>query len=282
MPLILHWPKYFNDINRTPDGNLFIRKLLIHLNSPNLSLKNIIHITGTNGKGSTCEFLRSILTESRFKVGKYTSPHLHDITERISINGQNIPYNTLFEIIEEIRFVCEKIGEKINEFEATTIAAIIYFQRENCDFSIIEVGMGGLHDATNLFEKNQPIVSIITPIDLDHIKFLGSQLEEIAFQKAFIIQKNSICVSAKQKKEALEVIKARCDAVKTKLFVLEKDFWLENISSETFDLRFNKKINEFGEKITLRISKLKGFHQIENSAIAAMSAILIQNKLSGL
>ncbi len=142
-----------------------------------------IHIGGTNGKGSTSNMLASVLQESGYKVGLYNSPHLIDFTERIKVNGKNCDREFVFGFIEELKTLPENISPSF--FEFTTIMAFEYFYRKNVDFAIIEVGLGGRLDSTNIIK---PMISAITNVQLDHQNILGNSIEEIAFEKAGIIK----------------------------------------------------------------------------------------------
>ena len=155
-----------------------------HLNNPHLKFKSI-HVAGTNGKGSTSSLLASVLQEAGFKVGLYTSPHLKDYRERIKINGEVISENYVVDFVQKYKPFFEK--NELSFFEMTVGLAFDYFAQENVDIAIIEVGMGGRLDATNIIT---PLVSVITNIGLDHTQFLGNTLEKIAFEKGGIIKEN--------------------------------------------------------------------------------------------
>jgi dihydrofolate synthase/folylpolyglutamate synthase len=155
-----------------------------HLNNPHLKFKSI-HVAGTNGKGSTSSLLASVLQEAGYKVGLYTSPHLKDYRERIKINGEVISENYVVDFVQKHKPFFEK--NELSFFEMTVGLAFDYFAQENVDIAIIEVGMGGRLDATNIIT---PIVSVITNIGLDHTQFLGNSLSEIAFEKGGIIKNN--------------------------------------------------------------------------------------------
>uniref|UniRef100_UPI00404B87D1 bifunctional folylpolyglutamate synthase/dihydrofolate synthase n=1 Tax=Flavobacterium sp. TaxID=239 RepID=UPI00404B87D1 len=155
-----------------------------HLNNPHIKFKSI-HVAGTNGKGSTSSLLASVLQEAGYKVGLYTSPHLKDYRERIKINGVVISENYVVDFVRKHKPFFEK--NELSFFEMTVGLAFDYFAQEKVDVAIIEVGMGGRLDATNIIT---PLVSVITNIGLDHTQFLGNTLEKIAFEKGGIIKKN--------------------------------------------------------------------------------------------
>ena len=152
-----------------------INKLLYKLGSPQKKIKNIIHIAGTNGKGSVLAFLKSFIQASGFSVNTYTSPHLINFNERINLNGKNISNKFLESLLDE----CKKKnnGEPITFFEITTAAAFLAFKKKPADFTILETGLGGRLDATNIIKK--PIVTIINEISIDHTNFLGSSIKKI-------------------------------------------------------------------------------------------------------
>jgi dihydrofolate synthase/folylpolyglutamate synthase len=189
-----------------------IKLLATHLGNPENQLK-CIHVAGTNGKGSTSHMLASVLQEAGYKVGLYTSPHLKDFRERIKINGQ--------EISEE--FVCEFISKHKNFFEANDMSffemsvglAFDYFASEKVDIAIIEVGLGGRLDATNIIN---PLVSVITNIDLDHTQFLGTTPKEIAGEKAGIIKPNTPVVIGEYTSETQGVFLAKAEEQKAPIY----------------------------------------------------------------
>ena len=152
-----------------------------------------IHIAGTNGKGSCVEIISNILVNQGYKVGKFISPHLIRYNERISINGKEISDEEMSELIEELKPLIENYNKKedinITLFELETTMALLYFYRKNVDFVVLETGLGGLYDCTNIISKS--LVSIITSIGYDHMHILGNTLPEIAYQKAGIIKENS-------------------------------------------------------------------------------------------
>lgn len=188
-----------------------IQYLLKLLGSPQQGLK-IIHVAGTNGKGSTSAFLHGILKMAGYRVGLYTSPYLETFTERIQINGEKIPEEKLAHytarVKEKIQQMVEEGKNHPTEFEVVTAIAFTYFQEEQVDYLVLEVGLGGRLDATNVVEA--PLVSVITPIGFDHMQYLGNSLEEIAFEKGGIIKNNCITVISPQQEEAMTVLKELC------------------------------------------------------------------------
>lgn len=243
-----------------------IKKLLELLGNPQNNLK-IIHVAGTNGKGSTCSFISSILKESGYKVGLYTSPFLEIFTERIRVNGENIREEEVGKIVSLIK---EKIEIMViegysypTEFEIVTAMAFYYYNQEKVDFVALEVGLGGRYDATNVIDK--PVVSAITSISLDHTGILGDTLGKIAFEKGGIIKEDCPTIVYPQQEEASEVIKNICAEKKSKY--IECDFKnieikSSNINSQIYSCNIN------GKELSDLEIKLIGDHQIKNSIVA--------------
>lgn len=247
-----------------------IKKLLELLGNPQDNL-NIIHVAGTNGKGSTCSFISTILKESGYKVGLYTSPYLETFTERIRVNGENIPEEEVARIIniikEKIEIMVAEGYSSPTEFEIVTAMAFYYYNDQNVDFVALEVGLGGRYDATNVIKNS--LVNVIASISLDHTRILGDTLGKIAYEKGGIIKDNSTTILYPQKQEAKEVIKEICKEKNSKC--IECNFNCVNIKecniySQKFDCVINHK-----EYKDLEI-KLIGEHQI-NNAILALTTI---------
>ncbi|KAA5828079.1 bifunctional folylpolyglutamate synthase/dihydrofolate synthase [Algibacter amylolyticus] len=175
--------------------------LINHLNNPHDKFKSV-HVAGTNGKGSTSHMLASVLQESGYKVGLYTSPHLKDFRERIKINGKEVSEEFVVDFIKQNKGFFE--ANSLSFFEMTVGMAFDYFSQENVDIAIVEVGLGGRLDSTNVIT---PEVSVITNIGLDHTQFLGNTLEAIAFEKGGIIKKNVPVVIGETQQETEQVFK---------------------------------------------------------------------------
>ncbi|MBQ8808550.1 MAG: bifunctional folylpolyglutamate synthase/dihydrofolate synthase [Clostridia bacterium] len=234
-------------------------------NNPQKKLK-FIHVAGTNGKGSTCAFLQCILSDSGLKTGKFISPNMIDVCERISIDGQNISSKEMDEILEKTEIYAKEVaaekGAMPTQFEIWTAAAFIYFAKENCDIVVLETGLGGRIDSNNIIDAT--ILIIITKIDVDHIEYLGGTIEKIAAEKAGIIKQGSCVITTpNQREEALAVLN-RVAEEKGAKFVLAEKCHNHPCSgmSEVFDL---------GELSNLKIN-LAGIHQTENAALAVEAA----------
>ncbi len=201
---------------RRPLGNANLRRLLECLEAPQDKLK-FIHIAGTNGKGSTAAMIASVLREQGYKTGLFTSPYIEKFNERIQINNVCISNETLSEYIWFVKDTMEKSNAPVSEFAFITAAALLYFANAKCDYVVLETGMGGKYDATNVIENS--VVSVITPIGLDHMQYLGNTIEEIAEEKCGIIKKYGTVISAPNK-EAMERIAAECSRMNARLTVV--------------------------------------------------------------
>lgn len=233
-----------------------IRHLLNYLGNPERNLK-AIHVAGSNGKGSTCSFLASILQESGFKVGLYTSPHFVTFNERIRINGIQISDSRIINFLDKNKSYIDK--HKPTFFEITTALAFEYFVDEKVDYAIIETGLGGRLDATNTIT---PIASLITSISLEHTHILGSKLKEIAYEKAGIIKKEIPVFVSDLPDEAMNKIQDICVERNSKLYKINN---FVNFSSKKISLKINEE-NQIFEKVGLR-----GEHQLKNAALAILT-----------
>jgi dihydrofolate synthase/folylpolyglutamate synthase len=246
-----------------------IKKLLYHLGNPHKNLK-FIHIAGTNGKGSTAAFLHSVLKHSNYKTGLYTSPHLIDFCERIKINDTQIKKKRVTELIEKIKKICfvHKI-KNTTFFDFATALAFIYFYEEKVDLAVIETGLGGKYDSTNVIN---PLVSVITNIGLEHQKYLGKTIAEITSEKAGIIKIKRPVVTGVKQQKTKNILKETSNKSDSPLYISGRDFEVINISSNLFNYKSNT------SKILKIKSGLLGDHQIENAALAIKtSEILIES-----
>ncbi len=237
-----------------------------------------VHIAGTNGKGSTASFLSSILQAAGFRVGLYTSPHLVHFTERIRINNVRIAEERVVDLAQRVREACGLIGAEGGRkqfsptfFEVTTAMAFAYFAEEDIDIAVVEVGMGGRLDSTNVIT---PLVSIITNIDLEHTEFLGDTREQIASEKAGIIKERVPVVTGVTQPGVIEVLESEAAAKRAPLYRISKDFRAENIIAgprQVFDYQGIK-----GALPSLRIHML-GRHQIDNASLALAAVECMRN-----
>lgn len=211
----------FDRRSRAGDYDLKLTRvfqLLEALGSPHENLPPVIHVAGTNGKGSTIAFLRALLEAEGMRVHVYTSPHLIRFNERIVLAGEPISDASLLEVLQRIQPQVERLGSTF--FEATTVAAFIAFAEHPADYVILETGLGGRLDATNVVEK--PALTVITSLSLDHMEYLGDTLAAIAGEKAAIMKRGTPCVTAKQDDEAMQVIQQVAADKGSPLFVMDE------------------------------------------------------------
>lgn len=239
-----------------------IYALLDSLGNPHERIPPVIHVAGTNGKGSVCANLATIYQHAGLKVHRYTSPHLVSFNERITIQGRNIDDDLLLACLQEVVPHIEK--HPVTFFEATTAAAFLAFSKIPADICILEVGLGGRLDATNVIEK--PLLTIITPVGYDHQEFLGNDIREIAHEKAGILKEKVPCVVAKQIPQAELVIRERADKLQAPLW-LQGDYW----DVEGFTYQSERKLIVFD-------SSLVGQHQLQNAGIS-LASVEVLNRL---
>ncbi|MFA6941703.1 MAG: folylpolyglutamate synthase/dihydrofolate synthase family protein [Clostridiaceae bacterium] len=254
-----------------------IEMLLNKLGNPEKRLK-IIHVAGTNGKGSVVNILGKILEEEGYKVGVYTSPYLEYFEERIKINGEPISKADLTRLITRIKpLINEVLAEGFDsptEFEVITAAMFLYYKEKAVDYAVVEVGLGGRFDATNIVT---PILTIITSISFDHMHILGNTLAEIAYEKAGIIKKNVPLILYPESKAAEAVILKIAAKMESKVYNAtdEYDFLAIEKSHGKYYQSFKTKIEGNVEIFTL---SLLGQHQIKNS-MTAIEAAIVLNKM---
>lgn len=251
-----HWPipMVKNDVMK---GLGRINELLGRLGNPHKKLPPVIHVTGTNGKGSTIAYLRAIFERAQLKVHTYISPHLIRFNERIVLAGLEITDQYLYEIMEETRLA--SIGLHTTFFEAVTAGAFLAFSRIKADVLLLEVGMGGIVDATNVIEDS--LLSIITTVSFDHVEFLGTTIAQIAREKSGIIRPNRPCVVGWQMQEAIDVFVEQSALKQAALCACNRDW-----NFEVGDSGFTFYDHQSGLRMQLPPPSLIGLHQIVNAA----------------
>lgn len=253
-----NWPKPFlqGDIIL---GLERIKALLYILGNPHHDIPPVIHITGTNGKGSTLSFIKSILEHAGYKTHSYTSPHLIEFNERIKINGIKISDAELNQLSSICRLAEEKLGFKVTFFEGVTAIAFLAFKNTKADFTLLEVGMGGRLDATNVAVNT--IASVITPIAYDHTDMLGESLSQIAFEKCGILRPDIPAIISMQTDEASGVINQYAKNINSQIIEYEYEWGCE-LNENNFHFYSNQ------IKTTYPIPSLIGDHQIINASCA--------------
>jgi dihydrofolate synthase/folylpolyglutamate synthase len=256
-----------------------VHLILERLGNPHLKARSL-HITGTNGKGSTSAMLASVLTKAGFKTGLYTSPHLLTMRERIMVDGQMISEEDVAAIMTRIRPAIETVNREaaygvLTVFELLTVLGFAYFAEKGCQFQVLEVGMGGRFDATNVI---QPEVALLTAISYDHMEVLGDTLTKIAGEKCGIIKPGCVCVSHPQMEEAAKVIEQDCRNKGVKLIWVGRDLTRSEIS-HTFDhqsLLVKGRLDNYIVQLPLL-----GQYQLDNTAAAvAALEVLIERKFN--
>jgi dihydrofolate synthase / folylpolyglutamate synthase len=245
-----------------------ISGLLSRLNNPQNAYKTIL-IAGTNGKGSTAAMIASILQAAGYKTGLYTSPHLVDIRERITINAKIISKDDFAKTVNDVR---KEIKQPVTYFEVLTAAAFLYFQRRKVDIAVLEVGLGGRLDATNV---SRPLVSVITNIGHDHMIYLGNTLAAIAREKAGIIKQNGICLTAAKQKNVLNIFAEVCRKRRARLYRQGVDIKIKKQKDGSLKYHgLQQQINNLNMPLT-------GRHQMENTALAlAVIELIAKNGFS--
>ena len=231
-----------------------------------------VHAAGTNGKGSTCTGIASVLTAAGYRTGLYTSPYVIDFRERIRLNGEMIPPEDLIRVTQTVRSAVEALaGEQIyvTEFEAVTAAAFLYYAEQGCDIAVLETGLGGRFDATNIIEE--PLCSVITSVSYDHIRILGNTLEEIAAEKCGIIKPGcDVITGSGQAPCVLDVIRQTAMERQAELTVASPDcFQIVAGSIAGTDVLYGN--------MAIRIP-LAGQHQLENAALASAAIEVLRRK----
>jgi len=255
--------------NSKKPGLKKIIKVLLGLNSPHLKLKNTIIISGTNGKGTVGRILNEIYSQSGYSVGLYTSPHLISITERLRIKNKNITLKNLDFYLGKVIESSKKNDCQLSYFELLTATAILYFSIKNNDINIFEVGLGGRYDATNVIKSR---IGIITNVEMDHAEYLGDTLDQIAYEKAGITNKDSYLITS-VRNPTLHLIKEICKENKTKIYRKNINF---KVIRENNKYKYSSDIMDFVFK-----SSLQGEHQIDNFGVS-IKAVEVANNVYGL
>jgi dihydrofolate synthase/folylpolyglutamate synthase len=241
-----------------------MRVLCAALGDPQDRLPPVVHVAGTNGKGSTVALLRAIAEAAGLRVHTYTSPHLVRFNERIRLAGQLIDDAALNAVLDRVEAAIDRGGREATVFESTTAAALVAMSEVPADLAIVEVGLGGRLDATNVIER--PLLSVITPVDLDHAEFLGTDLGGVAGEKAGILKAGARGLIARQAEPAMAVIEAAARAVQAPLTVMGVDFdaWAE---------RGGLSFQDQERFLDLPAPALTGPHQIDNAGLAIAVAL---------
>ncbi|MDD5311590.1 MAG: bifunctional folylpolyglutamate synthase/dihydrofolate synthase [Dehalococcoidia bacterium] len=260
-------------------GNYDLRRMELLLGSianPHRG-RRTVHITGTKGKGSTAAMISGVLSAAKYRTGLFTSPHLHSWRERIALNGTPITKKDFAGIADSLELLVRSINSearfgKLTTFEVITAMAFLYFEMKNAAYQVIEVGMGGRLDATNVL---YPDVCVITSISLDHTQILGETLEQIAAEKAGIIKRGCTVISAPQERQVAAVIERKCRELKAPLIMVGKDIkWRRTGGSPDGQ---NFKLSGMAGNYDLGIPLL-GEYQLENAALAVSALkILVKN-----
>lgn len=260
---LLEIPK-FTGKNSLEDTKAFLQKL----SCPEKNQK-IIHIAGTNGKGSVCAYLRFLLMEAGFRVGTFTSPHLVEMNERITINGMSIEREAFLEVFLQVKRKLDG-GYHPSFFEYLFFMAMLYFKKEKPDYVILETGLGGRLDATNSIED--PEACVITSIGMDHMQYLGNTVEQIAGEKAGIIKPGVPVIYAADKETVSRVIEDRAAALGALTFpVSKKDYTFLNFKNKTIDFSYHSRYYEY-VRLCLNTT---AFYQMENASLALAAAELL-------
>jgi dihydrofolate synthase/folylpolyglutamate synthase len=243
-----------------------MEKLLLPLGNPHLGTKTV-HVAGTKGKGSTAAMISQTLISAGYNTGLFTSPHLHILRERIRINGAMISEADFAAIVTELKPIVESVNKQaafgeLTTFEILTAVVFTYFKKNRVDFQVLEVGLGGRLDATNVAK---PDVCVITSLSLDHTAILGNSVAKIAIEKAGIIKPGCVVVNAPQVDEAARIIKRACRQQQAKLIQVGEDATWNKTSGDLYgqSLSISTKIGQYDLTIPLL-----GDHQLENAAVA--------------
>ena len=266
--------EWLEGLEKYPEVSKFdlVHAMLEELGNPQEKMR-FLHVTGTNGKGSTCAMVASILKEAGIQTGMMTSPHLFQYTERLKVNGRDISEEDFCELVVEMQKVCDKVVTKNNKMMqclSTVLFAMAlhYFEKQGVEVAVVEVGFGAKLDTTNVIQSE---VSLITNVDLDHTHVLGNTREEIALDKAEIIKPNSICITTETNHNLIDIFAEKAASVHAKLVVVEPsdaDLVSQNAKGQVFNCM---------EYSNLEIPLL-GSHQLTNASLAVMCADVLTSR----
>lgn len=264
----------FSKLGRAVNDLSRFKRIMSALGDPQDSLK-FVHVAGTNGKGSTVRMISGALSEAGYNVGEYTSPYIKVYNDRIRFNGENISDDELAAVVTEIKPILDGLSDDCSQFEISTAIAFVYYSAKKCDIVVLEAGLGGLLDCTNIIKN--PIVSVITSISLDHTKILGDTIEQIARQKAGIIKNGCPVVLACNQKREAEIVVHGTAAEKLSDFVTPDIDKLKIISCD-------ENGNKFRYKGIPYETGMLGKHQIDNALTVIEAADILRrngfNRLS--
>ena len=252
-------------------------KLLEELGNPQYGIK-FVHVAGTNGKGSTSKLVYNMLRQTDLNVGLTISPHILEINERIIVNDSEIndqDFVTLSEKVLQAENIIEAEYEKLTYFEFITAVAFLYFKEKKCDICVLEVGMGGLSDSTNVIRDIDKVLCLITPISFDHMAFLGNTIEEIASQKAGIITKNTSVITYNENDKVLKIIEDESRKKESK-FYSYKEIKVDNLKIDEFSSSFDLSFKD--HKIEDIELNLLGYYQVHNAMLAIAGVLELVDK----
>jgi len=244
-----------------------VSELLEKLGQPHKGMK-FVHIAGTNGKGSCAAMTASVLKTAGYKTGLFTSPYIFRFNERMQINGKQIEDDVLAQIVEKVKPAADSMEDHPTEFELMTAAALLWYKQENCDIVVLEVGLGGRFDATNIIDV--PEAAVIMNIGLDHVSVLGDSIEKIAFEKAGIIKPGCDVVLYQQGESVMDLIRRRCEEENAKLRIAD----FSAIKPE-FDSLMGQ---SFKYKEEIYALPLLGAHQLKNAAVVLETVEVLREK----
>ncbi len=257
-----------------------VKELLKRVGNPEKKISNVVHLAGTNGKGSTLSFVKNILITHGFSVNCYISPHLVYFNERIIVNNNMVPTSALNNALELCKLASELEPKlSISFFEGITVAALLLFAENPSDFLLLETGMGGRLDATNVFEKI--LCAVITPISLDHQEYLGNNLLDIAKEKLAIIKSGCATVISKQNQEVIELFYKQYADLSSNNLIFDKDFSIKKNDNgfEYCDTETHNNLTS-ARKVKIVNVNMLGEHQAENIATAIATAKVVFSQLS--